>query len=702
MFKWVAKMTIAVKIAVMTMVILALFVAAFVVVVYININDMRQTLLDDTQAQFVETAQQIALTLDAGISSRSDLSDPVFMQRVIDRNMKARQATESQLIQEIRVHAPDPTSGVGYRAIAANSPDQIGQESDPEDIEAIKNDKLVTEAVTEGGETILDVTVPLHDADGQSVATAGIKLSMTQALANTIQLADQTTAQMVRMAVVVGLVVLGLGIVLSIVIGRTISAPLQQVISTSQQIGEVDLPALLNGMGAMAQGDLTRTLQLIVQPLKIQSQDEVGSMAQAFNAMITCLHETGTSFENMITKLNAVVAQMAKNAADIHATSDQLTASSKLAGQLTASITSTIQQIASGIAKQSENATLTASSFELMNNAIDGVAKGAQEQAAAVSKATVLTAQISNAVQQVARSAQASANSAVQAAQAAQSGTRTVQDTVTGMESIKKKVGISVLKVKEMGQRSDQIGVIVETIDDIASQTNLLALNAAIEAARAGEHGKGFAIVADEVRKLAERSSTATKEIGGLIKNVQQTATEAVAAMDDNAREVDIGVLHAGQAGDALANILSAVESVNDQVKDISGAAQEMSASSDELLSAMNTVSAVVEENTASTEEMAAISDDVTRAMEDIASISVQNSLAMKEMSNFSNEMSAQVEEVASSAASLNGMAQVLHKTVAHFKVNNSSLNAGLLSSNSSTNLASRPIDVEVSLISQH
>jgi methyl-accepting chemotaxis protein len=172
------------------------------------------------------------------------------------------------------------------------------------------------------------------------------------------------------------------------------------------------------------------------------------------------------------------------------------------------------------------------------------------------------------------------------------------------------------------------------------------------------------------VRKLAERASAATKEIGGLIRGIQTTVTEAVRAMDEGAHEVDLGAVRANEAGQALANILSAAEAVTTRAGGTRQAAAQMQQLSNDLVSATDAVSAVVEENTAATEEMAAGSAEVTQSVENIASVSEQNSAAVEEVSAATEEMSAQVEEVTASAQSLSEMAQQLQQVVAQFKLN--------------------------------
>jgi methyl-accepting chemotaxis protein len=445
--------------------------------------------------------------------------------------------------------------------------------------------------------------------------------------------------------------------------------PLTSMARSIASIASHDLVDLGRALQNLAEGDLTGRFTVSARPAEVTSRDEVGQMAVSFNKMIQRLQESGKAFDQTMTNLRGLLGQVVDNANGVGIASEQLSSAAEQAGQATQQVASTIQQVAQGTAQQAESAIKATASVEQMSYAIDGVARGAQEQSAAVGKAADLTERIANAIRQVAENAQSGAESSAEAARVAHEGASKVEEAVQEMVSIKEKVRLSAEKVRKMGHRSEQIGAIVEAIEDIASQTNLLALNAAIEAARAGEHGRGFAVVAEEVRKLAEKSAGSAGEISNLIIGIQEIAGEAMAAMDESAHEVEVGSSLAVESGQALAEILRAIETVEEEVAGIAGAAQQISASSAELVAAMNSVSAVVEENTAAAEEMAASSGEIHRAVREVAGVSEENSAAAEEVSAMTEEMSAQVEEVTASAESLSQMAHGLRQLVARFKV---------------------------------
>jgi methyl-accepting chemotaxis protein len=265
---------------------------------------------------------------------------------------------------------------------------------------------------------------------------------------------------------------------------------------------------------------------------------------------------------------------------------------------------------AAGTAIRSADATVVD-----LRGAIEGIARGADEQIAHVQATTGAIAGVSSAVAEVASTAQGLALASETARLAAERGADAVRSTVEGIRHIADSTVQAAGRVGDLDALSQRIGAVVATIDTIADQTNLLALNAAIEAARAGSHGLGFAVVAGEIRKLAERSQRETQQIGELIRNIQHETRETARLMLADAEAAQRERQRADQAGEALVEIITAVEAAARQVDAIAGSAHSATEGTRALADLMRPVRLVAEANAEATRQMAGQIESAAESM---------------------------------------------------------------------------------------
>ncbi|WP_198420163.1 methyl-accepting chemotaxis protein [Geomonas ferrireducens] len=274
----------------------------------------------------------------------------------------------------------------------------------------------------------------------------------------------------------------------------------------------------------------------------------------------------------------------------------------RMAAQLkdvVAEVRNSAEEVAMASSRLSDTAAVMADGADKVHGQIGSVATAGEEMATTSGE--------------IAYNCAGAAELARRANTTASSGAGVVAGAIEAMQHIAERVKESAQTVGGLGVRSEQIGEILGTIEDIADQTNLLALNAAIEAARAGEQGRGFAVVADEVRALAERTTRATKEIAEMIKVIQQETRTAVSSMEAGVAEVEKGSAEAGKSQQALREIMECIGEVTQQINQVATAAEEQTATTREISGNMQQITYVVQQTTQAAHDSAEAAEQLSQ-----------------------------------------------------------------------------------------
>jgi methyl-accepting chemotaxis protein len=453
---------------------------------------------------------------------------------------------------------------------------------------------------------------------------------------------------------------------------------------------------------AVAKGDLTDN-----EALKLQSTDELGTLAKSLNEMVANLRkvvdniqdasvqvassageisanaklinggaqsqaqaaeETSTSMEEMAASIQTVAANSQSLATYVEETSssinemgasiEEVARSSGTLASTVAEASATIEQMTVSIDQMARNLESLASNvqetsvtIEQMASSIEQVARNAESLGTAATRTNLTVSEMAQAVTDVAKTAEEADRISQKAKDDAQTGDEAVARTVDGIRTISETMENTARVITGLGKRSQEIGKILEVIEEIADQTNLLALNAAIEAARAGEAGRGFAVVADEVRKLAERSVEATKEIGEVIRQVQQDTTDAVDTAKAGASAAKEGITLADKAGLALRRIMESVARSSQLMGQIAGSTGRQSQASAEVLRTVNEMTLATNQVATAVREQAAGSKQIRAAVENINKITSQVAYSTKEQAAGGRQVRQAVENMNKIAA---------------------------------------------------
>jgi methyl-accepting chemotaxis protein len=447
---------------------------------------------------------------------------------------------------------------------------------------------------------------------------------------------DTASSWTIGIALFSTLIALSLGVFIAYRTAKSITGPLNSLIVVAQQIAN--------------NGDLEHHID-------VQGNDEVGQLSRTFGGMVTYLREMasvseaiaggnlavevkprstndtlGNAFSRMIEGLRSLVRNVRDASSQVASASSQVAGASDESAKISLQTSSAIDEVTSTMHEMSVN--------------VQNMVKSTQVQASSVSETSASIDEMVASIQRVADTAKVLLDISNRSREEVHSGITTMEKATDGLNRINTTIHSSGEIIDVLGQRADDIGKIIEVIDDLAEQTNLLALNAAIEAARAGEHGLGFAVVADEVRKLAEKSAQSTKEISELIQSIQKEARKAVENMEQSTDIVNEGLGLGEELNGALRKISNVVTEVYKFAQEIGAATNQQSHGSSQIARATTRLNEITHEINSAVEEQASGAHAVVKAMERMRELVQQTTSGSTELAASAEQMSKMSREL--------------------------------------------------------
>ena len=464
--------------------------------------------------------------------------------------------------------------------------------------------------------------------------------------------ADRATAELTWWNFLLTAAALAMALIMGYYISRWIVQPVMALAGSVQQI---------------SQGDLTQRVQA-------QTSDEIGALADVFNAMSTNLERTIRSVVQSQTKLKSVAETVDTRSRTViervdeqRAMVDETYHSIDKLNNGVRKITDNVEALSSSSEETSSSMLEMVASMEEVSRHTDTLWSSVEETASAthemvssisevdqnivyltnfVTETSSSMVQMSASIAQVETNAARSADLTLAVTDAAETGMRAVRETIEGMEQIRQSVIASNAVVSRLGERSIAIGRILNVIEDVAEQTNLLALNAAILAAQAGEYGKGFSVVAAEIRDLSERTASSTRDIGNLITAVQDEVKNALQTMSSGSKLVEKGVALSHDAGKALTKILDSATKASGMGKEIASATREQAAGSETVTKAVERLQEMVKQISSATAQQASGSNHIMKAVESMREVTKYVRQAMVEQKSGSSIISGAAERM--------------------------------------------------------